>query len=134
MMTWGALFEEAFRKAPDILVLQTEFCVYSVMLPDEGVTFEFRPERMLVLWWLAEKFGVRPINAAANAHRYRPSAMQVVAQALSCWDSLTADHKIWAFQRFRAHLEEAKQAATEYCRTQSLLAKSMEEKIGKPKQ
>lgn len=108
MTLWSTIFSEAIDPDTPVLVHRIDVLVYSCMLIDLGVTFEHRPLPLLAAWHVSK----------SKTKDYRPTALIVVAYALANWDRLSADHKIWMFERFRVNLDKAREAAIFYVQTQ----------------
>lgn len=127
MVLWGTIFGEAIPPDTPVLVHELKPCVYSCMLPDLGITLEHRPLPGLVAWWLAKHLSIATRDAAGETWRYRPRASVVFADSLARWASLSADHKIWMFERFKVNLDAARAAAEEFQKTQERMINGLVE-------
>lgn len=122
----GSLVFDAFGCVPKSATHKIATGHYSVKLLDHDIEFDLKPPMILVLCWLDQKH--LPLE---EDWWFSSCALVALGYALSHFDDLSADKKLWLHERFRLHLVEARLAGVEFWRTQVKLAATLEDEFAK---
>jgi hypothetical protein len=108
--TLGQLIFDAFGGKPESTTMHLIERVYHVLLPDHGVSFDV----------------VVPKGLIKNGKLHKVPGDFAVGFALVNFEQQNSDRKIWLGQRFRKHLEEARELAKGWWRAQVVLGEEWE--------